>query len=651
MSGFQLSRFHAALPAVLLLSSPALAQGIALDPAAPDDGAIIVTAARAPIRVDQIASSVTVLDKVQIDASQAVLVSDLLIRTPGITVNRNGGFGTQTGIRIRGADADQTVVVIDGVKLNDPSATGGGYNFANLFVGDTARIEILRGSQSTLWGSQAIGGVVSIVTALPDQPLGGSVDVEVGSRRMVSSRAALGGVTGPMTWRLAANAFTTDGISALSPRAGGTEADGYTNIAATGRIGIALGGGAQIDLRGYYARGKADIDSTTRDTPDYGTSQERVGYAGLDLPLLDGRWRNRLALSTTQVNRDSYNPTRARPRSLAARGINRRYEYQGGFAIADGWDATFGVEREESRLRTYTLPASLTATVPAPTRGRARLDSLYGQLVARIIAPLTVTGGIRHDDHDRFGGKTVFSGGAVLALFNNSLLRANYAEGYKAPSLYQLQSEYGNAALRPERSKGWEAGVEQHLFDHALTLSGTYYQRDASDLIVFYSCSGRPTGLCLQPGSTTVGRSGYYDNISKTRTDGVELGATLDVAGFDLSGNYSWIDARDRSPGTTFDKQLRRQPRNTANATLGYMFDCGLSLATAVRWSGRAYENAANTQVLDDYTLVDLRASVKIAPQFEVYGRIENLFDRYYETARNYNSLGRSIYVGFRGRF
>jgi vitamin B12 transporter len=125
----------------------------------------------------------------------------VLLRTPSISMSRNGGYGTATSLRIRGAEPEQTVVVIDGVKLNDPSSTGGGYNFANLLVGDIERIEVLRGPQSTLWGSQAIGGVVNIVTALPTRPLEGSFDVEADRADGQRARIGVGGKTGPVTWR------------------------------------------------------------------------------------------------------------------------------------------------------------------------------------------------------------------------------------------------------------------------------------------------------------------------------------------------------------------------------------------------------------------------------------------------------------------
>lgn len=618
-----------------------------------DSDGILVTATRIPVRLDEVPASLTVLDKTAIDTSQAVVVSDLLVRTPGVTITRNGGYGASTGIRIRGADSDQTVVVIDGVKMNDPSSTGGGYNFANLTVGDTAQIEILRGPQSIVWGSHAIGGVVNVVTATPDQPLQANIDLETGSHETISARAAVGGITGPVRWRLSGFNFSTDGISALSPRRGATERDAFRTRGGNGRVDVNLGNGAIIDLRGYYSNSRVDIDSTTSDTPAFNNSEEKFGYAGLIAPLFDGRLSNRFGYSHARTDRDGHDPRRARPLNFDSTGWSERFEYQGTAAIANGWQATFGAERENTKFRNFaTIPASPAVPIPAPIEAKAELDSVYAQLSARVLALLTLNAGIRRDDHDRFGGNTVIGGGAVASLFDaGTLLRASYGEGFKAPTLYQLGSQYGNAALQPETSAGWEAGVEQRLFDKKITVSATYYERTADNLIVYYGCTGIPTGLCLAPGSATAGRFGYYDNVSRTATKGLELGTETQFGGLNLSANYSWIDAENRSPGASYGNALRRLPRRTANAEASYAFGFGLTLGGALRWSGEAFEDEANTDVLDDYTLVDLRASFKTSNGLEFYGRIENLFDAYYETARNYNSLGRTVHAGLRGRF
>ena len=188
---------------------------------AADGDSIIVTATRAPLALDEVPASIAVLDKEAIDRAQDIGVTELLLRTPGISIARNGGYGTSTSLRIRGAESEHSVVVIDGVKLNDPSSTGGGFNFANLLAGDIDRIEVLRGPQSILWGSQAIGGVVNIVTAAPEKSLEGSFDLEAGSRETVSARAAIGGRTGSLSWRLGGQRFTTDGISSHAKAFGG----------------------------------------------------------------------------------------------------------------------------------------------------------------------------------------------------------------------------------------------------------------------------------------------------------------------------------------------------------------------------------------------------------------------------------------------
>ncbi|HEX8056126.1 MAG TPA: TonB-dependent receptor [Novosphingobium sp.] len=647
----------------LLLSTTAYAEEVPQEAPAPDAaasassdtdrGTILVTATRFAIPVDQVPASVTVLDKAAIDRSQDIGVTELLLRTPGISVSRNGGYGTATSLRIRGAESDQTVVVIDGVKLNDPSSTGGGYNFANLLVGDASRIEVLRGPQSILWGSQAIGGVVNVVTAMPTKALEGSFDIEAGSRETVSARAAIGGKTGPLAWRVGGQAFTTDGISAISPAFGGKEADGNTNRNVSGRAVLELAQGVSVDLRGYYAKSRVEIDSTTADSLDYSLNKEFVGYAGLNFDLLDGRFRNRVAYAYTDTDRDSFNPTRARPQSFDAAGKNRRFEYQGSFAIAEGWTLLAGAENERSRFRSVSPAASLATPVPAPTRGEVEITSVYGQIAAEPIAGLTLNAGLRYDDHDRYGGKTLFAAGGVWRLPTGTLLRASYGEGFKAPTLYQLFSEFGNAALDPEQAKGWEAGAEQRLFEGKLAFGASYFERKTTGQIIFNSCTSTSTvPLCFVPGSTTTRRTGYYSNVAKAEAHGIEAQASLTLGSLNLDGNYSWTVSDDRSPGTaTFGKWLPRRPRNEANGSISYDWAFGLTTGAAVRWSGKSYDNAANTTLLAAYTLVDLRAEYKLSDAVRLFARAENLFDEQYMTIYRYGTLGRSIYAGIRGRF
>lgn len=360
---------------------------------------IVVTALRTPVSANKVAASVTILDAEEIEREQPITISDVLVRTPGISLTRNGGYGTATSLKIRGADSSHTVLVIDGMRLADPSSTAGGYNFANLFTGDTQRIEVLRGPQSILWGSDAIGGVVNIVTARPQKPLEGSFHVEAGSRETVNARAGIGGKSRLADWRLAGSTFVTDGISASSL---GTEPDGYRRKSATGTVDVHLTPAVILDLRGYYANARHEFDSSRGDTPAYGTTEEFTSYAGLRFALLGGLLTNRLAVLDSSTQRKSYDPRRSvRSLDFDTQGDTRRYEYQGSFAPGQFWNVTFGAEREEQTM----LSASPGNNNLAYSRDRnsADINSLYAQLRVTPLAPLTLSGGVRYDDHSKIG--------------------------------------------------------------------------------------------------------------------------------------------------------------------------------------------------------------------------------------------------------
>lgn len=622
------------------------------DPTLPDD--IVVTANRSAQARTRVGQSVTVLTREDLAANQTVAVADLLTRTPGVSLSRNGGIGTTTALRVRGAESDQTVVVIDGVKLNDPSTTGGGFNFGNLLVGDVGRIEVLRGAQSTLWGGQAIGGVVNIVTALPSAPFEATLNAEAGSRGTGYVRAGVGGVSDRVTWRLAASRFETDGFSAF---ARGTEADGYENTGLSGRATIKLVDGVSIDLRAIYSDGTVGIDGSPApsfafgDTPERARTRELVAYAGANFDLLDGRLSNRVAYGYTRTERRNRDRDQAvTPVTFDARGVNDRFEYQGVLTIADGWTATFGAEREESRFRSASPTAA--APNPVPARAEVAINGVYAQLQAEVLSGLTLTGGVRRDDHETFGGGTLGQAAAAWSLNGGAtVLRASFGQGFKAPSLFQLYSDFGNGALRPEEADSWDAGIEQRLFDGRLKLAATYFGRDTTNQIDFVSCA-RTVAEASEPRCFRGGarRSGYYENTARTDAEGLELAAGLDAGGFAVQANYTLTDARNRTPGANVGRELARRPRETANVTASYAWPFGLTTSVAVQHAGRSFDNASNATRLEGYTLVDLRLSYSLNERIELYGRVENVGDEVYETVRNYGVARRGGFVGVRAR-
>jgi vitamin B12 transporter len=634
--------YLAAAPVLLLLAPTAYAEET------PDDS-IVVTAFRAPVTQERNSASVTVLDEKAIVDAQPIAVSDILLRTPGISLSRTGGYGTATSLRIRGADAGQTVMVIDGMRLADPSSTAGGYSFSNLMLDDIERIEILRGPQSILWGSDAIGGVVNVTTRAPEKPLEGSMAVEAGTHQTVSARAGIGGTSDTVDWRVAGSTFTTDGISA---RANGTEDDGYTRQAASGTATVRLAPEVSLDLRGYWSDARNDFDGTSGDSRAFGTTQEWSGYAGLNFGLLDGKLVNRLAVLQTETDRENFDPARRiRQINFDAHGRVRRFEYQGTYHAADMLDLVFGAEREEQRMTTASPANSLTPYDLVPTK--ANTNSVYGQARLTPVTGLTLNAGARYDDQSRFGGNTVVSAGAAYTPDQGAtILRASYDEGYKAPSLYQLFSIYGVSDLQPEKAKGWEVGAE-HKFGDLFHASAAWFQRDTDNLIDFANCpvTGVQPVACFIPGTGTT-RFGYYANVRQSRSRGLELTGSARWHVLFVEGNYSWVKAEDRSDNAAFyGRQLARVPRHLANVEGGVELPSGLRASVAARYSGKTFNSASTTDVLDDYWLIDLRAQVPVAQQLTFQARVENVADKDYQTASGYSSLGRTIYFGLRSRF
>lgn len=641
--------------ASLLAAAPAFAaETVDQQAAAPDvagrAGAtavedVVVTANRSAQPIERVGASVTVLTQAAIEARQTPAVVELLAQTPGVSFTRNGGVGTSTGVNIRGAESQHTVVLIDGVKLNDPSSTQGGFNFGNLLVGDTARIEVLRGAQSTLWGSQAIGGVVNIVTAEPTEALQGSLDAEAGARGTTYFRGGVGGANERVSWRLAASRYDTDGFSAFAK---GTEDDGYTNTGLSGRLNVKVTDAVSLDLRSVWSSGRNDFDAFNGDSREYGKTQELVAYAGLNFDLLDGRFRNRIGYAHTDTDRRNFNPdNKVQTLTFDAEGQNRRWEYQGAFAVTEALNATFGLEHEKSEMKTRS-PGDWNPN-PAFGRGEAELNSAYGQVQWTVLDGLTLTGGLRYDDHAQYGDNLLGQVAAAWALNEgDTVVRASWGQGFRAPGLYELYSEYGNLNLQPEEFDSWEIGVEQRLFDRAV-VSATYFNRQADNEIRYNGCSTPSTDpLCTVNGA---GRWGYYRNVQKTEAQGVELVGRVDVTErLNVSANYTWTDAKSAS-GATEGKRLTRRPEHMANFAADYAFAFGLKTGVAVRYVGETFNNDANTVKVDAYTLVDLRASYPINDTLEVYGRIENAFDEDYQTVLNYGAPGRGVFGGVRVRF
>jgi vitamin B12 transporter len=607
---------------------------------------VVVTANRTAQPVDRVGQSITVIDSDEIERRQTTAVADVLRTVPGVSIVRNGGIGGVTTVFIRGAESDQTVALIDGVKLSDPSAPGGGFNFGNLLIGNIERIEVLRGPSSVLWGSQAIGGVINLITRAPTEDISANLQGEYGYRNTGKLVGNVAGQAGPLSASIGAGWFHTDGISAFSEDRGGLEKDGFRNVGANANFNLALSESVSVDARGWYSNSRIDNDGFAPPTFAFGDVNEDsrvreiVGYTGLNASLLNDRFRNRLGYAYTDTRRRNFALGGAPTQTFAGKGRNERLEYQGVFEIAEGWQATAGLERETSRFSSRSFGGPVTI-------GRARIDSAYAQMVATPMTGLTLTGGLRHDDHNRFGGATTFGASGVFAPGRSgTTVRASFAEGFKAPSLFQLQSNFGNQSLQPERSRGWDAGISQKLIAGKLEASATFFRRDSSDLIAFISCP-------VQSGICTNRPFGTYDNVARARAEGIELGLTLQpLEALQVQANYTYTDATNRSVGNAnFGRKLIRRPQHSITALIDYRWPFGLATGATLTHVGASFDTASNSRKVKGYVLADLRASFPVNEKIDVFGRVENLFNERYETVFLYGSAGRAGYVGVRLRY
>ena len=594
---------------------------------------IIVSASRIEQRRSETGQSITVVDKAELDRRQTQVLSDVLQTLPGVSVARNGGPGGVTSVFIRGGDSSQTLVLVDGVRINDPSAPSGAFDFSAILTGNIGSVEVLRGPNSVIWGSQAIGGVINIRTIEPTQGLQANARAEYGYRDTGQLVASVSGSSGIVSGSIGGSYFRTDGISAFDERSGGTEQDGFENLTLNGKLKVSFTDAISLDLRAFYSDGQTEFDNPPRDTLPVTDSEQLVGYAGLNVALFDGRFKSRIAYTRTDIERITADPT---PRSFNpadARGSLDRFEYQGVLEAAEALTVVFGIEHEESEASTF-FPAFSTA----PDVSNVHITSYYGQAIVRPLTGLTLTGGVRLDDQQVFGSKTSLGGNiAYTPNDGDTVLRATYAEGFRAPALSEQLAAFGNPDLRPETARSYDAGIEQSLIDGKLRAQATYFRRNTKDLIVFSAATFS------------------LENIAAARAEGVELGLWMQpVPGFTVQAQYSLIDTQNRSTERdffgrlNFGNALARRPKDSASFLADWQSPWGPALGATVLMVGDSFDDVANTRRLDSYVRVDLRASWAIMDNLEVYGRVENLFDEAYQTAFAFGVPGRAGYAGVR---
>jgi vitamin B12 transporter len=586
---------------------------------------VVVTATRVPT-TPATTPDLFVITEADIQARQATFAADILSTAPGVVVTQSGAFGGLTGVSIRGAPTDKTLVLIDGVPVNDASQPSGGYDFGGFDLGDISRVEILTGPQGALWGSDAIGGVVSFITK---EPNGLEANIEGGSFDTWRASASAGKTT--QRWALGASisSFDTQGISAADvhdnyaavglPGFHNSEKDGDHEITGDIRGRFELSDQIGFDAQVRYNRAVTDIDGFPppdfifMDTNDVSVSEsvEAFGRA-----RIAGPWglKNEISVSDYQIERGDHGQSGING-SIANRQVYRWTVARG--APDDLISFIAGAERENT-------------TASVSTGQRFNLDATSGFAVAQLhpISPLTAVFSVRYDAPDTFRAQTTARAGATYDLGWGFSVQGSFNQGFKTPTISETVCDFcfsPRVPLQPEHAQGYDGGLAWKSADGRVSLKATAFHLDITNEIEFAS-------------------SGHYVNIARTRTQGVEAqAAVLLGAGFRLQASYGYVDSIDATTGV----RLLRVPLNTGSASL-YWTHGKFDAAFTVRGEDNDLDLGLDSSdvIRPGFVVADLAGGYAVNDHIRLTARIENLADSHYQQVFGFGEPGRAVYFG-----
>ncbi|HEX8568314.1 MAG TPA: TonB-dependent receptor [Caulobacteraceae bacterium] len=600
-----------------LVGAPAAAQQV--EPL-PEVEEVVVTAARLAVPVEHTPGA-RVVTEAEIERRGAVVAGDVLETIPGINIIRNGGLGGVTYIRQRGQAGGRTLVLVDGVPVNDPSLPEGGFDLSSFELADVARLEVLSGPQGALWGSEAIGGVIGFTTREPE---GVRIDAEAGSYSTARAAASAGRSTDAWAFGVSASGLSSDGFSKA---ADGTEDDGFDTrtLGVSGRY--AAGGRITVDGRVRYNAARVEIDGYDAnfafgDTPEVYDTETLSGFVRARVADLGGLDH---AFSLSALETERVGSGGGFPYAYDAERRVWRYTAEHDRPAAP-YGFVVGAEREDT-----------AAALSDGSEADLGASAAFGVLrlsVGRLTAHL----GARWDDPDRFDGQATGRASAAYDVARGFSLRAAYGQGFRTPSISQAACDFcfpaGPADLRPERAQGVDLGGAWRSGDGRLAAAVTAYRLDVRDQIEFVS----------GPDFTL-----RYENLARTRTRGVEAEASADFGrGLAARAAYAWTDAEDRSDGA----RLLRVPEHQGSLVLSWI---GATADAALTIRGESDQVDTDPSTLEQteregFLTADLAASRALTRTVRATLRVENLFDSEHQQVLGYREPGRSAYVGVRLR-
>ncbi|MCV2881488.1 TonB-dependent receptor plug domain-containing protein [Actibacterium sp. XHP0104] len=572
------------------------------------------------IDVSRTGNTVEIVTGDDLKDSGELRLTDVLSRLPGVTIRSTGPMGTRTGILIRGASQNYVSVYVDGIEVTDPSITQSQFDFGGLGTSGISRIEVLKGSQSALYGSEAIGGVINITTNRATE-IGTeqSVELELGSYD--SLRASYNFAAKAEDHELAFNLTHTqsDGFSAADENDGNTEADGFDGNRATFYGHKELENGTRIGFAGFVEEYESDFDEFAGaggdGTPgDEYNDNQSWGLRGF-VEFATGDVENKLNLTYTDFNRVS--------------------TYNGFPAIFDGTRAKLAYQGSTDLGATTMLAfgADLTRETAQDNFGFSadnNVAGLFGELVYSPTDRFDLTASIRHDDHSEFGGYTTGRLSAAFRPTEDVIYRAALGTGFRAPSLYELYSGFGDPTLTPETSLSAELGVEKKYGERG-SVRATLFYLEVEDLIAYDFAA---VGCAFGPGC-------YAQVPGMSRRSGIELETEFAVSEtLALGGSYTYTDS-----ATSATSSWATVPRHDIGLWASHQFTDALSGTFTVEYAG------SRPSGLSNYTVAHANFTYSVTDDTQAYLRVENVFDTEYQTVSGYGTSDRAFYVGLRKNF
>ena len=604
---------------------------------------ILVSASLLPITSKRSANAITIIGSDQIKNRAVVSVSDLLRDVAGLAVSRSGVQGSQTQIRVRGGEANHLLVLIDGVEVNNPSQNDE-FNWGNLVASDIERIEVIRGPQSSMLGSDAMAGVVNIITRSADQPLSTNIFSEIGSFNTQNNGISIGLKDGAFDMRLGISDLQTDGDNISRS---GSEKDGYENTNLNLKSGWRVSNQLNLTLAARQSDGinefDADInfDSLIDDQDDLSKFLSSTKRLKADYSSLDGHWQHQLSIARSTNENAEFNGNIPGTATYSNKDQQR-------LVSSLLWGElnhrlSFLVEREEEKFQQRGVINDYGIFgIYDPNQKRSRdTDSMALEYRADISDKLTVAASTRYDDNSEFNTGNTSRIEAIYQINDSLRMRSAYGTAIKNPTFTERFGFYtnfiGNPSLEPEQSSNWELGIDQQFLGGHSSISFTLFNSELEreidgnfmDPVTFRYTSVNRAGLSKRQGMELTTLNQFNDavslNFSYTYTDAVES-----------DGNYRYVD------------EVRR-PRHTGSLNLSWQVKDTLHINTNAQHNGSQIDVVYPENVkLADYTLINLSANYKATQNLDIYIRFDNLFDESYEEVFSYQTLGFSANIGIR---